>query len=149
MIGNLFRTLAGGERRATFSKPSAGWDGVDMLAGARSSTGVSVTPQSSLSNTTVLACVSLIARTLASVPLTLYQRDGRVRNPAPDHAAYELLRFGAEAEVLAPEALRDHIGRIASNLAQRYATTQETLADVERISAAAQSTVDCCAAPLS
>lgn len=91
MIGNLFRTLAGGERRATFSKPSAGWDGVDMLAGARSSTGVSVTPQSSLSNTTVLACVSLIARTLASVPLTLYQRDGRVRNPAPDHAAYELL----------------------------------------------------------
>ena len=37
------------------------------------------------------------------------------------HAAYELLRFGAEAEVVAPEALRMHMARIAGQLACMYA----------------------------
>ena len=45
------------------------------------------------------------------------------------HAAYELLRFGAEAEVLAPEALRVQVGRIATALAQRYGTTHDTALD--------------------
>ena len=36
------------------------------------------------------------------------------------HAAHDLLRFGAEAEVLAPEALRVRIGLIAADLARRY-----------------------------
>lgn len=44
------------------------------------------------------------------------------------HAAYELLRFGADADVLAPEALRVQIGRIATELAQRYALAPEMLA---------------------
>ena len=42
--------------------------------------------------------------------------------PVP-YAACELLRFGAEAEVLAPQELRDHLGRVAARLAQRYAAT--------------------------
>lgn len=44
------------------------------------------------------------------------------------YAAHELLRFGADAEVLAPEALRVHVGRTAAALAQRYATTYEASA---------------------
>lgn len=40
--------------------------------------------------------------------------------PLP-YAAHELLRFGAEAEVLAPQALRAHVARIAACLVQRYA----------------------------
>jgi len=41
------------------------------------------------------------------------------------YAAHELLRFGADAEVLAPEALRAHVGSIAAALARRYGTAAE------------------------
>lgn len=57
-----------------------------------------------------------------------------IGEPAPDgwriatvpvgpacHAAHDLLRFGAEAEVLAPEVLRAEVGRIAAALARTYA----------------------------
>lgn len=45
------------------------------------------------------------------------------------HAAHELLRFGAEAEVLEPEALRVHMARSAGQLARTYAATLRTLPD--------------------
>ena len=64
------------------------------------------------------------------------------------HAAYELLRFGAEAEVLAPEALRSHIGQIARTLAQRYATTQDTPVGDGPMPSTMRSTADCCDTPL-
>ncbi|WP_288378003.1 YafY family protein [uncultured Massilia sp.] len=41
------------------------------------------------------------------------------------HAGHELLRFGPDAEVLAPEALREQIGRLVASLAQRYVATQD------------------------
>ena len=68
---------------------SAGW--LDLF-GARSAAGVTVTPAESLSVSTVQACVSLIARSLASVPLVLYRRtaDGG-REPAEDHPLYPIL----------------------------------------------------------
>ena len=44
------------------------------LFGSRSAAGVNVTPAESLSVSTVQACVALIARSLASVPLVLYRR---------------------------------------------------------------------------
>lgn len=43
------------------------------------------------------------------------------------HAAHELLRFGADAEVLAPEALRVHVGRIAALMAQQYGVTHDAI----------------------
>lgn len=47
---------------------------------------------------------------------------------APLHyAPYELLRFGADAEVLEPEELRVNMARIAGQLAQTYAGTLRTL----------------------
>jgi len=58
----------------------------------------------------------------------------RIADPDPDgwrevgvpvgplrHAVHELLRFGAEAEVLAPEALRLEMARAAAQLGQMYA----------------------------
>ena len=39
------------------------------------------------------------------------------------HAVYELLRYGAEVEVVAPDALRDHMARIVAQLASTYAGT--------------------------
>jgi predicted DNA-binding transcriptional regulator YafY len=59
--------------------------------------------------------------------------NARIGEPAPDgwrnatvpvgplcHAPYELLRFGAELEVLAPDTLRAEMARIAAGLAQTY-----------------------------
>lgn len=53
--------------------------------------------------------------------------------PLP-YAAYELLRFGAEAEVLGPDALRAQVGAIAARLAQRYAAPGYAGLDAARAS---------------
>lgn len=59
---------------------------------SRSAAGVSVTPLESLSVSTVQACVSLIARALASVPLVLYRKTSNGgREPAEDHPLYPIL----------------------------------------------------------
>lgn len=58
----------------------------------RSDAGVTVSAASALSISTVQACVTLISRSLASVPLVLYRRaadGGRV--PAEEHPLYSLL----------------------------------------------------------
>lgn len=62
------------------------------LFGSRSAAGMTVTPMESLSVSTVQACVSLIARSLAAVPLVLYRRtaDGG-REPADDHPLFPIL----------------------------------------------------------
>jgi len=64
------------------------------------------------------------------------------------HAAYELLRFGAEAEVLAPASLREHVGQIAASLALRYGATQDVPAGEGQMSSTAHSALDPCGAPL-
>ena len=62
------------------------------LFGARSAAGVNVTPAESLSVSTVQACVALIARSLASVPLVLYRKTSNGgREPAEDHPLFSIL----------------------------------------------------------
>lgn len=65
------------------------WTGGPRL---RSDAGVTISPATALTISTVQACVTLIARSLASVPLVLYRRtanDGRT--PAVEHPLYGLL----------------------------------------------------------
>ena len=91
MIRELVRAWAPLARRAapTPVQNSAGW--LDVF-GARSAGGVSVTPAESLSVSTVQACVTLIARSLASVPLVLYRRTANGgRTPAEEHPLYGIL----------------------------------------------------------
>ncbi len=58
----------------------------------RSDAGVTVTAATALNVSTVQACVTLIARSLASVPLVLYRRTANGgREPAEDHPLYWLL----------------------------------------------------------
>ena len=84
MIGSLLRTITGADKRAMLS--GGAFDAMDWLIGSRSAAGVEVTPNGALASTTVMACVTLIARSLASVPLVLYRRtaDGG-REPAEEH----------------------------------------------------------------
>jgi HK97 family phage portal protein len=53
--------------------------------------GVVVTPETATASATVLACVTLIARSLASVPLVLYRRTVDGREIAGTHPLYWLL----------------------------------------------------------
>jgi hypothetical protein len=45
------------------------------------------------------------------------------------HAAAELLRLGAEAEVLAPAELRDRMAELTQAMAARYRTAQDGYRD--------------------
>jgi predicted DNA-binding transcriptional regulator YafY len=45
------------------------------------------------------------------------------------HAAAELLRLGAEAEVLAPTELRDRMAELTQAMAARYRTAQHGYRD--------------------
>jgi HK97 family phage portal protein len=89
VIGNLVRKLTGADKRAALPAQSMDWD--DWL-GVRSPAGVTVTPDAALGVTTVMSCVTLIARSLASVPLVLYRREGETgRHPAVSHPLYPIL----------------------------------------------------------
>lgn len=80
----------GTSRRAAL--PASGGADWDTWLGVRAPSGVTVTPDSALGVTTVMACVQLIARALASVPLAVYERVGETgRRPAIEHPLYRLL----------------------------------------------------------
>ena len=49
------------------------------------------------------------------------------------HAAAELLRLGAEAEVLAPAELRDRMAELTRDMAARYRTAQDGYSDRKRL----------------
>lgn len=90
MIGAIVRSLAGLPERRSLTGVSA--NSLEWLIGARSAAGVDVTPHGALASTTVMACVNLIARSLASVSLVLYRRqDDQAATPATDHPLYPLL----------------------------------------------------------
>lgn len=62
------------------------------LGGTKSDSGQLVTPTSALSLTALQACVSLIAESIAQLPLELYQRTGDgTRIPARKHSLYPIL----------------------------------------------------------
>lgn len=72
------------------------------LAGSTAS-GVAVTPENSLRNTAVLAAVRVLAESVASLPLIVYQREQRGKQRLPDHPLYRLLHDAPNSEMTAFE----------------------------------------------
>lgn len=56
-----------------------------------SNTGKSITLDTAMRVTAVLACVRVIAEGIAQVPFKLYRGEGRSREPAKDHPLYDVL----------------------------------------------------------
>lgn len=69
-----------------------------MFGGVESSTGISISPESAMRYTTVLACVRVLSESVASLPCILYRRraDGG-KDRATDHPLYAVLHDKANA----------------------------------------------------
>lgn len=65
-----------------------------LVSGARSEAGPMVTRETALAITTMQACVTLLAESIAQLPVDIYRRDANGgREIAADHPLYPLLRF--------------------------------------------------------
>lgn len=70
---------------------------IDALAqaffygGSNSASGVRVTPDTALASVAVAACVEVRAETFSSLPGGVYRKDGRQREPLPEHDVSRLL----------------------------------------------------------
>jgi HK97 family phage portal protein len=62
-------------------------------------TGLSVSPETALQATAVLACVRVLSETIASLPLVLYQRLEKGKKRAVDHYLYPILHDQANSEM--------------------------------------------------
>lgn len=88
IVQRIMQAWSGAQRRTSMPVNSFDWG---EMIGVRSAAGVPVSPATALSISTVQACVTLIARSLASVPLVLYRKSGSGRQPAEDHPLYPIL----------------------------------------------------------
>ena len=65
-----------------------------MIGRGRSASGVTVTPDSALAITVLQNCVTLLAESVAQLPLEMYRRLGEgKREQATDHPLYDVLRY--------------------------------------------------------
>lgn len=64
---------------------------IRALGGGKTKAGVGVSTYNSITMPAVWACQTLIADTLANLPVDVYQQVGRRKEPRPDHPAAQLL----------------------------------------------------------
>ncbi len=95
------------------SQSPPGW--VESIGGLRTAAGTTVSPNGSLEITAVYACVRILAETIASLPLPVYQRlanggKGRV----PDFYLYSLLHDAPNREMTSFELRETLQGHLAT-----------------------------------
>jgi HK97 family phage portal protein len=72
---------------------------LDMFGGGPTASGITVNEEKSLSLTAVWSCISIISRTMATMPLPVYKRiDAKNKEVAYDHPMYELLHNNPNPE---------------------------------------------------
>lgn len=91
------------ERRSVTLRDADGWR--DWL-GTRTSSGVTVTPESALGHPAVLGAVRLLAELVASLPLVTYERTPGGRRRAEDHPVYHLLHE-APNDIMTPFTFKE------------------------------------------
>lgn len=87
---DTIRNWFGAERRSSYSLRDPAL--VALFGGHEAESGVSVTETTALQSSPVWAAVRVISEGVASLPLHLYQREGRGRTRADGHPIYTLLR---------------------------------------------------------
>jgi HK97 family phage portal protein len=109
-LGILTRAIRG--HAASGVTNPQGWL-VDMLGGSGSSTGLSVTESTALTSTAVYACVKILAETIGSLPVHVYQEkpDGS-KVKATDHPLYPVLHLQPNPEMTTQEWLETITGHL-------------------------------------
>lgn len=89
----FFSSLLGGAGPGTLTNPDSGfWRG--LIGSGRTSAGVTVTPDTALALPILQNCVTLLAESVAQLPLELYRRqDNGQREAAINHPLYDVLRY--------------------------------------------------------
>lgn len=85
-----FRSWWRGETRASYSLRDPAL--VALFGGHETEAGVSVTESTALQSSAVWSAVRVISESAGSLPLHLYQKEGRGRTRATDHPLYGILR---------------------------------------------------------
>ena len=98
ILSSLFRN----EQRAAPASQMMAYPTYDS-GYSHSMAGLPVTEMGSLRNMAVFACVRIIGQSLASIPLILYERDGRSRRRATEHPLYPVLHDLGNSEMTAFE----------------------------------------------
>lgn len=75
--------------------------------------GVEVTTEGSLSSVAVYACVRILAETVSSLPLKVYERNGKAKNEASNHPLYSLLHDLPNREMTSFELRETLMGHVA------------------------------------
>lgn len=75
----------------------------DLIAGGATYAGPAVNEDNAMRSSAVYACIRVISESIASLPLTLYQQQGRNKNKATTHSLYPLLHDLANPEITAFE----------------------------------------------
>lgn len=116
-MGVLTRLL---ERRAHPENPTtkisnpATWFTEWATGGAKSASGASVTPATAMRVTAVYACIRVLAETIASLPLILYERlEPRGKQRAPAHPLYRLVHDRPNPEMTAVTFRETLMGHVA------------------------------------
>lgn len=95
ILDPIYRTIAKGlyKRGYNLEDPNTPLgEALTGMYGARTGSGITVSPESSMRSTAVLACVRVIAETIASLPVDTFKRlDGSAKEKARSHYAYRLL----------------------------------------------------------
>ena len=80
--------------------------------GANTATGLNVNEYTALQSVAVLACVRILAETIASLPLKVYERQAKGRRLATDHHLYPILHKRPNPEMSSykfKETLQGHL----------------------------------------
>jgi HK97 family phage portal protein len=79
---------------------------VRLLGGGNSKAGLPVSEWGALSNTSIWACVTLIADCVAMLPIDVYQRKGKERTQQPEHPVAQLLSGSVNEDMGASSMIR-------------------------------------------
>src|SRR5262245_55773091 len=89
MLERLWRWLGWERRAVSYADPALAYLG----AGARTASGEPVSVERAVSLTAIWACVTLVAGSIASMPLILYRKVDDERERAVEHPLFDVLRL--------------------------------------------------------
>ena len=92
--------------------PVTAVDLAEMLADRTTATGRRVAAESALAQSTVFACVRLIAESGAMIPLLLYRRLPKGKERATEHVLFNMLHLLPNPELTALELYENMLGHL-------------------------------------